>query len=437
MPNLCHRQGSMTKVQESTLRKTLTVEPTVKKNLTVATSRIPWRPVIALLAGIVVMSVVVPSEAQLKHVPPAASSYMVLYSLKGAEPGGTDGSGANGLTRDAAGNLYVTTAYGFRFGCLGLECGTIFKLTPTGTETLLFSNYGKDTPPPNAGLVLDAASNLYGTIAGHDCPFDWCGAAFKLDPTGTTFTDLHSFDGGADGGSPAAGLIRDGAGNLYGTTLVGGALGASCYGLGCGTVFRLSPSGTETTETVLYNFTGADGAGPSAELLRDSVGNLYGTTAQGGHQSGACNLGNEGNGTCGVVFELIRCDSEPSGYEYKVLYRFTGGRDGGNPVSGLVRDASGNLYGTTLLGGANSSVCIAFESGVSPTCGVVFKLSPTGALPTNTRLWSETVLHTFTGGWDGGNPLGPDLIQDLAGNLYGTAYLGGVYFAGVVFRLAP
>ena len=429
MPNLCHRQGSMTKVQESTLRKTLTVEPTVKKNLTVATSRIPWRPVIALLAGIVVMSVVVPSEAQLKHVPPAASSFVVLYSLTGAYPGSNDGSGANGLTRDAAGNLYVTTAYGFQSACLQLECGTIFKLTPTGTETLLFTNGGKDGTPPNAGLVLDAASNLYGTIAGHDCPFDWCGAAFKLDPTGTTFTDLHSFGGGAEGGSPAAGLIRDGAGNLYGTTFVGGTLSA-CGGLGCGTVFRLSPSGTET---VLHNFTGADGAGPSAELLRDSVGNLYGTTAQGGHQSGACNLGNEGNGTCGVVFELIRCDSEPSGYEYKVLYRFTGGPDGGNPVSGLVRDASGNLYGTTLLGGKNSSVCIAFESGVSPSCGVVFKLSPTGA---------EKVLHTFTGGKDGANPVGPGLIQDLAGNLYGTAALGGdspstCVGCGVVFRLTP
>jgi hypothetical protein len=300
----------------------------------------------------------------------------------------------------------------------------------------------KDTPPPNAGLVLDAASNLYGTFAGHDCPYDWCGLVFKLDPTGT-FTDLHYFTGGADGGSPAAGLIRDATGNLYGTT-EGGGTGTCNLAVpqsGCGVVFELircdsEPSGYEYK--VLYRFTGgADGANPVARLIRDTTGNLYGTTAQGGHRSGACNLGNEGNGTCGVVFELIRCDSEPSGYEYKVLYRFTGGADGGNPVSGLVRDASGNLYGTTLLGGANSSVCIAFESGVSPTCGVVFKLSPTGALPTTTKLWSETVLHTFTGGPDGGNPLGPDLIQDLAGNLYGTAYSGGPYFAGVVFRLAP
>ena len=86
-----------------------------------------------MLAGIVVMSVVVPSEAQLKHVPPAASSFVVLYSLTGAYPGSNDGSGANGLTRDAAGNLYVTTAYGFQSACLQLECGTIFKLTPTGT----------------------------------------------------------------------------------------------------------------------------------------------------------------------------------------------------------------------------------------------------------------------------------------------------------------
>jgi len=271
-----------------------------------------------------------------------------------------------------------------------------------------------------------------------------CGTVFRLSPSGTETTEtvLYNFTG-ADGAGPSAELLRDSVGNLYGTT-EGGGTGTCNLAVpqsGCGVVFELircdsEPFGYEYK--VLHTFTGgADGANPVARLIRDGAGNLYGTTAQGGHRSGACNLGNEGNGTGDVVFELIRCDSEPSGYEYKVLYRFNGGRDGGNPVSGLVRDASGNLYGTTLLGGANSSVCIAFESGVSPTCGVVFKLSPTGALPTTTRLWSETVLHTFTGGWDGGNPLGPDLIQDLAGNLYGTAYLGGLYFAGVVFRLAP
>jgi uncharacterized repeat protein (TIGR03803 family) len=364
-------------------------------------------------------------------------------------------------------------------------CGTIFKLTPSGTETILFRLEGRyNGPGPNAGLVLDAASNLYGTFPGHDCPYTGdCGSVFKLGPTGT-FTGLYSFTGGADGGDPLAGLIRDGAGNLYGTA----SSNDTCYG--CGVVFKLSPTGTYK---VLYSFTeGADGTYPRAELVRDGAGNLYGTTEAGG--TGTCNL--DFLSGCGVVFELIRCDSAPSGYEYKVLYRFTGGADGanpvaslirdtagnlygttpqgghqssactfeqgyggngtcgvvfkvspngtetvlyrftggadgGNPVSGLVRDASGNLYGTTQNGGSESSACMYFGT----TCGVVFKLSPTGA---------ETVLHTFTGGADGGNPIGLGLIQDLAGNLYGTAAAGGESFStcgetgcGVVFKLTP
>ena len=124
-----------------------------------------------------------------------------------------------------------------------------------------------------------------------------------------------------------------------------------------------------------------------------------------------------------MVFELIRCDSAPTGYDYKVLYTFTGGADGGSPYGGLVRDTAGNLYGTTQGGGAVGSTC---RQG---TCGVVFKLTPSG---------TETVLHTFTGGVGGANPTAA-LVKDSAGNLYGTTYYGdgGPYSGGVVFKLSP
>jgi uncharacterized repeat protein (TIGR03803 family) len=332
----------------------------------------------------------------------------VLYNFTG----GADGSQPDaGLVQDAAGNLYGTTSQGGTSGA-----GVVFKVTPTGTAMVLYSFTGPpDGSAPGAGLVRDLAGNLYGTtqIGGSStaCTQDGCGTVFELSSTGTE-TVLHSFVGDpTDGWQPLAGLVRDVAGNLYGTASLGGT--GSCQGGACsfpGVVFKLSPSGTET---VLYNFKGgADGGFPAAGLIQDSAGNLYGTTYAGGGASNA-----------GVVFELIRCDSQPSGYEFKVLYSFTGGADGSQPQAGLVRDGAGNLYGTTVSGGA---------SGV----GVVFKLTPTG---------TYTVLHSFTGGADGGYPLA-GLIRDGAGNLYGTTNLGGLGVCkvngeskgcGVVFRLAP
>jgi uncharacterized repeat protein (TIGR03803 family) len=464
-------------------------EPTVRETLTVATSRMPWRLVIGLVAGIVVMSIVVVSGQELKHVPPAAPSFVVLHSFAGhptdgagpyaglirdaagnlygttgyggahgsgtvfkLSPGGaekvlysfagfdTDGAGPNSLIRDTAGNFYGTTAIGGNANVAVCDpttgCGTIFKLSPSGTETLLytFSDNGNGVYPN--GLIQDATGNLYGTanrggfsdfnsfVCWHPDQVEGCGTVFKLGPAGT-FTVLHTFippPDGNDGANPSAGLTRDAAGNLYGTTASGGANSTSaCSGLnGCGVVFKLSPNGTET---VLHSFTGGrDGAVPSASLMRDAAGNLYGTTGYGGAESSACNY--FGVPGCGVVFELIRCSSAPSGYEFKVLYRFTGGADGGSPQAGLVQDAAGNLYGTTFEGGAKSSACSYF--GTTTTCGVVFKVSPTG---------TETVLHTFTGA-DGGNPFA-SLIQDAAGNLYGTAFEGGASGNGVVFRVAP
>jgi uncharacterized repeat protein (TIGR03803 family) len=199
---------------------------------------------------------------------------------------------------------------------------------------------------------------------------------------------LYSFTGGSDGGYPLAGVIRDSKGNLYGTTNGGGASYA-------GVVFKVDTSGNET---VLYSFTGgSDGGYPLAGVIRDSKGNLYGTT-NGGGASGA-----------GVVFKVDTFGNET------VLYSFTGGSDGGYPLwVVLVRDSAGNLYGTTNGGGASGA-------------GVVFKVNAAG---------NETVLHSFTGGADGGNPYA-GVILGPEGNLYGTTAFGGETNAGVVFEIKP
>jgi uncharacterized repeat protein (TIGR03803 family) len=307
----------------------------------------------------------------------------VLYSFTG----GADGAKPlAGLIRDLAGNLYGTT---FSGGASGY--GVVFKLDTTGTETVLHSFTEKPGGAnPEAGLIQDSAGNLYGTTGGGGA--SGLGVAFKLDTTGTEKL-LHSFTGGADGESPQAGLIRDAAGNFSGTTYKGG--GASgCGDRGCGVVFKLDTTGTET---VLYSFPGteADGAYPYSGLIRDSAGNLYGTTYAGGASHN------------GVVFKLDTTGTET------VLYSFIGGVDGGLPYAGLTRDLAGNLYGTTYSGGASNN-------------GVVFKLNETG----------ETVLYSFTGGADGANPRA-GLIRDSAGNLYGTTLSGGTSNQGVVFMLKP
>jgi uncharacterized repeat protein (TIGR03803 family) len=438
----CQREGSMKKVQE----------PTVRKTHIVSTGRIHGQLLIGLVGALVVMSVVVLSGQELKHVPPAAPSFVVLHSFAGPPDGAYPFAD---LIRDTSGNLYGTTGGGG--SACGIGCGTVFKLSPTGTETVLhsfrdgsagdgdFPYYGSrlvqdaggnlyGTTPEGgahgagvifkvsssgtetvlysfaggaegggpADLVRDAAGNLYGTAGGGAYNG---GAIFKVSSGGTE-TVLYSFTGGADGRGPN-GLIRDAAGNLYGTTFEGGAVSSACFGGGCGLVFKLSPIGTET---VLHTFTGGtDGGTPYAGVIQDAAGNLYGTTQIGG----ACAYT---RGGCGVVFELIRCSSNPSGYDFKVLHTFTG-EDGAFPLAALVRDAAGNLYGTTSQGGGTHNG------------GVVFKLSPAGI---------ETVLYSFTNGADGYFPAA-GVLQDAAGNLYGTSTYGGGSEGrgGVVFRLAP
>jgi uncharacterized repeat protein (TIGR03803 family) len=268
----------------------------------------------------------------------------------------------SGLVKDALGNLYGTAQYGGSGSCAGYGCGTVFKVTPKGTQTVLYNFLGKtDGEAPNGGLLLDSAGNLYGTTdfgggGGTGCgQAAYCGTVFKVAPDGTEKI-LYSFAGGADGGRPLAGLVMDAEGNLYGTTLEGGT--SSHCSDGCGTVFKVTPDGTET---VLHSFgESTDGISPTSGLVMDGQGTLYGTTRDGG------DLGCQAGGGCGTVFKVTPDATET------VLYRFTGGTDGATPYGGLVLDGQGNLYGTTVAGGVGP--CDNYQD--LPGCGVVFKVTP-------------------------------------------------------------
>lgn len=313
----------------------------------------------------------------------ASGEETVLYAFAG----GADGAIPEApVIRDSQGNLYGTAlAGGYLSYCGGFgSCGVVFKLDSAGAFTVLHTFTGApDGALPQAGLIQDAKGNLYGTTQNGGTFSD--GAVFKIDASGHE-TVLYSFREGADGGLPEAGLIRDAAGNLLSTTLIGGTTTD-------GTVFKVDPSGNET---VLYAFTGVsgDGAAPSGGLVANGT-SLYGTTRWGGpHPAGE-----------GTVFKLDKNGKET------VLHAFSG-PDGANPVASLIHDAAGNLYGTTLYGG-------------SLGLGTVFEINTSG---------KATVLHNFTAGTDGSQPYGA-LIRDSAGNLYGTTSEGGVYGLGTVFKL--
>ncbi len=340
----------------------------------------------ALALAIVLLPAIVATR------PVQAQTFTQLYQFVG----GSDGANPlAGLVRDAAGNLYGTTFAGGVIGgtCIILGgCGVVFKLDTLGTETVLYRFTGlADGALPFAGLLLDAAGNLYGTtsaggiVSGTCMALHGCGVVFRLDTSGTE-TVLHSFTGSPDGDSPRAGLVLDAAGNLYGTTFGGGTSNL-------GTVFKLDTAGTET---VLHSFTGPEGANPTAGLLLNA-GNLYGTTAE-------------------TAFKL---DSTGT---LTVLHAFTGSPDGGGPIgAGLVLDAAGNLYGTAPDGGALN--CLSGQN--QPVgCGIVFKLNPAGV---------ETV-YNFTAGGD--RPLAT-LVRDTAGNLYGTSEFTGprADSIGLVFKM--
>jgi uncharacterized repeat protein (TIGR03803 family) len=243
--------------------------------------------------------------------------------------------------------------------------GTVFKVDSTGNETVLHSFAGgaNDGAYPVAGVILDAAGNLYGTTSGGFC----CGSVYEIDGTTGQETILYVFGGGADGSGPSSELTFDAAGNLYGTTQWGGNVGQCTQGAGCGVVFKLSPQPNGTwTESTLYTFCSqkgcADGAVPRlGQLAMDGTGNLYGTTELGGAYEDcvpAFHLG------CGVVYKL-----DPAGNE-TVLHSFSGGSDGASPQANVILDSEGNLYGTTELGGDGR--CSTDPQG----CGVVFEITP-------------------------------------------------------------
>ena len=319
------------------------------------------------------------------------------------------------MSQNSAGNFYGTTGTGgvIEDHCKN-GCGTVFKLTPGGTETVLYAfKSGSDGASPAFGVIADTAGNLYGTtLNGGDnenCARDavGCGIVFQVTSGGAESV-LHAFAGGSsDGAYPAGGLTRDSSGNLYGTTAAGGSSN-SCGTAwdGCGTVYKIASGGTES---VLHAFAGgvSDGAYPAGALIEDSGGNLYGTTGAGG-SANDCGRGKYG---CGTVFKIAASGTE------SMLHAFTGGSDGAYPVAALYEDSAGNLYGATGAGGSKAT-CGKFSSLPKGSgCGIVFEIAANG---------TETVLHVFEGKKDDGAYPLAGLIADSAGNLYGTTWGGGV-----------
>jgi uncharacterized repeat protein (TIGR03803 family) len=353
--------------------------------------------VFVIFFGFLLLSVIAIQPAQ-------GRKFKVLHTFHGAP---ADGEGPFGvLILDTTGNIYGTTSGGGTGKC-NSGCGTAFKLDKAGKLVWMHSFGGKNGRYPLAGLFRDKAGNLNGTTVegGAHCygmGFPGCGAVYQLDKAGKE-TLLYSFAGIPDGWNPEALLVGDSEGNLYGTTYEGGTFSNA------GTVFKVDKSGSET---VLHNFCSekncADGNTPYPSVIRDAAGNLYGVTIGGGT-----------NGA-GVVYELDSTGKE------SVLYSFSGGSDGGGPDSVLVADPAGNLYGTTQGGGNLACGC-------GNGSGVV-----SAVLRQTNGSWTGTTLYTFcslSNCTDGERPIAGPLFRDRAGNLYGTTFFGGGNDAGVVFKL--
>lgn len=333
----------------------------------------------------------------------------VLYSFN---PGAGDGWGATSPPiLDAAGNLYGTAEFGGTGGCGVFGCGIVYELTPTENgawkETILHEFDNTDGRQIHAGLTMDASGNLYG-VAAVGGTYN-AGTVFELSPAAGswTFSILHQFYGGKDGDGALAGLTFDAAGNLYGTTNSGGGSSSRCRA-GCGVVYELSPAGNGAwTENILHNFitNDNDGTFPDSRLSIDAAGNLYGTTFSGGGPLNA-----------GTVFELM--PDAAGHWTEKVVHNFNEmSGDGLGPSNSLVFDASGNLYGATLVGGSHGR-------------GTVFELSPSAS-----GTWTETILNNFlengTGYWPNSGPI------FVNGTLFGINAEGGGNDQGTVFQLAP
>jgi len=356
-----------------------------------------------------------------------AQTFAVLYNFGGAADGGDPYAS---LIRDSAGNLYSTGGYGGTF-----FAGVVYKVDPKGNETVLYNfTGGADGAYPESPVVLDRAGNLYGTTTQGGSAN--AGVVFKVDPGGNE-TVLHNFTGGADGIIPAGGLTLDRAGNLYGTTGQGGTYND-------GVVYKIDKTGTET---ILHTFTGAadDGKYPTYTTVRIGPdGNLYGVTQEGGSAdqgilyrlgkggltilhnfmggtTDGCNVvgvpsvdknGNIygvtsscGTGQYGTVWKVSKTGAET------VLHNFAGGAsDGQYPLSGVVLDANGNLYGSTETGGMSD-------------LGTAYRLTQQGGF---------TLLRSFSGP-DGKYVYSSFLLSN--GALYGTALNGGTLGYGTVWKI--
>jgi hypothetical protein len=373
----------------------------------------------------------------------------ILYTFKG-EPYKDGDTPQGGLIIDDAGNLYGTTAYGGAGPCLlfgtPVGCGTVFEMSPPAqqggawTYAILYSFQGnKDGHYPQGNLTFDKHGNLYGATqfgggrGYNNCNkfYGYCGTIFKLSPPkqkGGTWTEkvLYSFAGvknGAigDGAEPNGGLIFDSKGAIYGTTYFGGGSQGECNGgsggTGCGTVFKLDPptkKGGAWSKTIPYRFNGPDGASPTAGLIFDEDGNLYGTASGGG----------EGYG---VVFRLAKPSRRSHSWAEAVLYRFQDGADGAIPQqANFISDAQGNLYSTVGAG--------------HQTYGNVFEMKGPAR---KGGAWTFAILYSLKGAPDGANPVA-GLVFDKSGNLYGTTLKGGTgngsdcsYGCGTVFEVEP
>jgi hypothetical protein len=340
-----------------------------------------------------------------------------------------------GVLFDQTGNLYGTTAYGGSGNCQlfggRVGCGTIYELAPPKqkgdpwTETVIYNfQSGKDGYFPWGDLTFDKQGNLYGATqygGGHgscNAPYyQYCGTVFKLSPPKTkggkwTEKVLHSFAGGKDGANPNGGLVLDSKGTIYGTTHIGGFNCPQFQGVGCGTVFKLTPlKNGNWTEQILHRFTdGDDGAGPNGGLIFDSKGSLYGTGGGGG----------SGNGF-GVVFRLGKLSGR---WVETVLHSFQG-PDGRDPSGPLTFDSTGNLYGSTNADGSYFG-------------GTLFRMMLAKGAQDK---WELTSLYSFKGPPDGQFPAAR-LIFNEGGGLYSTTSNGGTGHAcqgscGTVFQLNP
>jgi uncharacterized repeat protein (TIGR03803 family) len=383
-----------------------------------------------------------------------ASSTKLIYGFAGGKDGeylDTD------LVIDSAGNLYGSSVQGGDFGS-----GTVFELSPSGsswTHTVLYSfTGGADGGEPYKGVTLDSKGNIYGTAVtgGSGSCEGGCGVAFELTKSGGTWTQavIHSFTGGNDGSGPGSGLAIDSHGNLYGMTPTGGA-----YGLGV--VYQVHPETNGQWQlNVLHAFTGGDdgSSGSAGRLIFDSAGNLYGVTTVGGAHGDGVVFEITHNQSTWTLLPLYAFRDQPDGalpygglifdqagslygttyyagvhdvgtvyklthahgaWSETVLYSFKGGSDGSSPISTLVMDKSGNLYGTTS------------DGGTSCACGVIFKLAPNG-----NGTYTESVPYRFPGTPGAGFAYN-GMVGDSSGNFYGATTHGGTSNDGAIYKFTP